>query len=129
MAERKDERWIGGQAAPCEALQAAGAAFAAQVQADADRAREAAARMLSGLVAAESSNPDLRAAGLGVLAGAAVELVGTAATVPCPACGERVREETWDDEDCDGRGVARCSCGMVRLDGQWYAPVKGIDRE
>lgn len=94
----------GEEAPPCTALQAAGAAYAAQVLAD-----------LGSPVVTTGRTP--------IVTAPPVESDGTAGTAPCPACGERVREEQWDDEDCESRHVARCDCGMVRLDGRWYVPM------
>ena len=117
MANRK-RPWTGGDSKPRAVPQAAGAAYAAQVRADAERGW---AEALEGLVlAAHAQDRDLQLAGLGVAAGAMAALLA-AASVPCPGCGEQVHEETWDDEDCEGRAVALCRCGMVRFDGHWYA--------
>lgn len=46
----------------------------------------------------------------------------------CPACGPHGTEDRWHSgntgDDCDEHlMVLRCACGMVRLDGRWYAPM------
>lgn len=58
---------------------------------------------------------------------------GTVGAIACPACGAEhtVQDETtwqdgneWEGDPADEYMEGyRCPCGMVRLDGQWYAPL------